>query len=65
MSTREPSDRQAIRDGVAAVCKRFDDEYWAKCDEDARFPSSITAPWRRPAGSASPCRRNTAARASA
>jgi len=38
MSTREPSDRQAIRDGVAAVCKQFDDEYWAKCDEDARFP---------------------------
>ncbi len=38
MSTREASDRQAIRDGVAAVCKQFDDEYWAKCDEDARFP---------------------------
>jgi acyl-CoA dehydrogenase len=38
MITREPSDRQAIRDGVVAVCKQFDDEYWAKCDEEARFP---------------------------
>jgi acyl-CoA dehydrogenase len=38
MTTREHSDRQAIRDGVAAVCKQFDDEYWAKCDEEARFP---------------------------
>ena len=29
---------QAIRDGVGAVCRRFDDEYWSTCDEEARFP---------------------------
>lgn len=33
-----PEDRQAIRDGVAAVCKRFDDEYWSNCEHEARFP---------------------------
>jgi acyl-CoA dehydrogenase len=31
-------DQRAIRDGVAAVCKRFDDEYWSACDREARFP---------------------------
>ena len=31
-------ERQAIRDGVAAVCRRFDDEYWSKCEEEAQFP---------------------------
>ena len=29
---------QAIRDGVAAVCRRFDDDYWSTCDEEGRFP---------------------------
>lgn len=31
-------ERRAIRDGVAAVCGRFDDEYWADCDREERFP---------------------------
>ena len=31
-------EQRAIRDGVAAVCKRFGDEYWSSCDNDARFP---------------------------
>lgn len=31
-------DQKALRDGVAAVCKRFDDDYWASCERDARFP---------------------------
>ena len=31
-------DQRALRDGVAAVCKRFDDEYWAACEREARFP---------------------------
>ena len=31
-------DLQAIREGVAAVCARFGDDYWAKCEEDAAFP---------------------------
>ena len=35
------SDQVAIRDGVAAVCKRFGDEYWAACDRDERFPTEF------------------------
>jgi acyl-CoA dehydrogenase len=31
-------EQRAIRDGVVAVCKRFDDEYWSGCERDARFP---------------------------
>ena len=31
-------EQRAIRDGVAAVCRRFGDEYWAECEKDARFP---------------------------
>jgi acyl-CoA dehydrogenase len=31
-------DQRAIRDGVAAVCKRFGDDYWLACDNEARFP---------------------------
>lgn len=31
-------DQKAIRDGVAAICKRFDDEYWGECEREARFP---------------------------
>jgi acyl-CoA dehydrogenase len=31
-------DRRAIRDGVAAVVKSFDDEYWLARDDDGEFP---------------------------
>ncbi|GGF53495.1 acyl-CoA dehydrogenase [Azorhizobium oxalatiphilum] len=31
-------DQRALCDGVSAVCKRFDDEYWAECEREARFP---------------------------
>jgi acyl-CoA dehydrogenase len=31
-------EQTAIQDGVAAVCKRFGDDYWADCDRDERFP---------------------------
>lgn len=31
-------DRVAIRDGVAAVCQRFGDDYWRACDDEGRFP---------------------------
>ena len=31
-------DHRAIREGVAAVVKRFDDEYWLARDEDGEFP---------------------------
>lgn len=31
-------DHRAIREGVAAVAKRFDDEYWLARDEDGEFP---------------------------
>jgi acyl-CoA dehydrogenase len=35
------SEQRAIRDGVAAVCARFGDEYWAKCDNEERFPKEF------------------------
>ena len=31
-------DLQAIREGVAAVCARFGDDYWGRCDDEATFP---------------------------
>ena len=31
-------DHRAIRDGVNAVVRRFDDEYWLERDEDGEFP---------------------------
>ena len=31
-------DQVAIRDGVTAVCRRFEDDYWLACDRDERFP---------------------------
>ena len=27
-----------IREGIRAICKDFDDEYWAACDAEHRFP---------------------------
>jgi acyl-CoA dehydrogenase len=35
------TEQRAIRDGVAAVCARFGDEYWAKCDDEERFPKEF------------------------
>jgi acyl-CoA dehydrogenase len=35
------SEQIAIRDGVAAVCGRFGDEYWGACDRDERFPTEF------------------------
>lgn len=32
------AEQQAIIDGVTAVCTRFGDDYWAECDQAARFP---------------------------
>jgi acyl-CoA dehydrogenase len=31
-------DHRAIREGVRAVCKDFDDAYWRACDAEHRFP---------------------------
>lgn len=31
-------EQEAIREGVAAVCRRFGDDYWSGCEADARFP---------------------------
>ncbi|MBS0370514.1 MAG: acyl-CoA/acyl-ACP dehydrogenase [Proteobacteria bacterium] len=32
------SDHEAIRDGIAAVMRKFGDEYWLERDEDGEFP---------------------------
>ncbi|MEN2738675.1 acyl-CoA dehydrogenase family protein [Microbacterium sp. X-17] len=34
-------DQLAIRDGVAAVCKTFDDNYWSACEDEHRFPTEF------------------------
>lgn len=39
--TDDSEDLQAIRDGVAAVCGRFGDDYWRACDDEARFPRAF------------------------
>jgi acyl-CoA dehydrogenase len=32
------SEQQAIVDGVANICRKFNDDYWAACEKDERFP---------------------------
>ncbi len=31
-------EQEAVREGVAAVCRRFGDDYWRDCEAEARFP---------------------------
>ena len=38
---RLSDEQRAIKEGVAAVCRRFDDHYWSGCESDARFPSEF------------------------
>ncbi len=38
MDFSESEDHRAIRDGVGAVVRRFDDEYWLARDDDGVFP---------------------------
>lgn len=40
---RLTDEQEAIRDGVARVCERFDDEYWRKTDETGDFPEAFVA----------------------
>lgn len=40
MSNYDPS-HQAIEDSVAAVCKRFGDDYWLECDRTEIFPTEF------------------------
>jgi acyl-CoA dehydrogenase len=32
------ADQRAIQEGVAALCRRFGDDYWAECDREEKFP---------------------------
>ncbi|MFN6548680.1 acyl-CoA dehydrogenase family protein [Mycolicibacterium nivoides] len=34
-------DHEALRKGVRQVTARFDDDYWAACDRDHRFPDEF------------------------
>jgi acyl-CoA dehydrogenase len=36
-------EREAIRDGVRAICDQFDDEYWSQKDESGDFPFEFGA----------------------
>ena len=38
MGTTEDEDLDDIAAAVATVCARFDDDYWAGCDAEHRFP---------------------------
>ncbi|WP_420450274.1 acyl-CoA dehydrogenase family protein [Ilumatobacter sp.] len=38
MDARDDGDIELVREAVAAVCRRFDDDYWAACDAEHRFP---------------------------
>ncbi|QYG93968.1 acyl-CoA/acyl-ACP dehydrogenase [Iamia sp. SCSIO 61187] len=38
MDLAEDPDHEAVAAGVRAVCAEFDDDYWAGCDRDHRFP---------------------------
>ncbi|TCZ53627.1 acyl-CoA dehydrogenase family protein [Roseicella aquatilis] len=31
-------EQEAIQEGVAAICRRFGDDYWRDCEAEARFP---------------------------
>ncbi|MBU3651627.1 MAG: acyl-CoA dehydrogenase [Limnohabitans sp.] len=41
MNHVEQEDHRAIREGVGAVVRRFDDEYWLARDEDGEFPRAF------------------------
>ncbi len=53
--------RQAIRDNVEKVCANYADDYWLEHDRTGEFPDAFYQAMARGAGSASPCRRPTAA----
>ncbi len=38
MDAYEDEDLAAIADAIRAVCSKFDDDYWAACDAEHRFP---------------------------
>ena len=56
------ANQESIRDAIGKICTRFDDAYWLKKDKEGGFPPTSTGRWRMPAGSASACPRNMAAR---
>lgn len=37
------AEQEAIREGVAAICRRFGDDYWRACEAEARFPHEFHA----------------------
>jgi acyl-CoA dehydrogenase len=41
MNHAEQEDHRAIREGVGAVVRRFDDDYWLARDEDGEFPRAF------------------------
>jgi acyl-CoA dehydrogenase len=38
MDAAEEQDIELVRDAVRSLCRRFDDDYWAACEADHRFP---------------------------
>ncbi|MBW8487646.1 acyl-CoA dehydrogenase family protein [Actinomadura parmotrematis] len=38
-----PESALAVREGVTAIARRYDQEYWSRCDADKRWPEEV---WR-------------------
>lgn len=43
MDFRLTDDQEALRDAIAAICKRFGDDYWLARDRDGGFPDDFYA----------------------
>lgn len=43
MDFRLSDDQEAIREAIAAICKRFGDDYWLKRDREGGFPEDFYA----------------------
>lgn len=43
MDFRLTAEQEAMRDAIAAICKRFGDDYWLKRDRDGGFPDDFYA----------------------
>ena len=60
MDFSESEDHRAIRDGVGAAVRRFDDEYWLARDDDGEFPREFHRAMAEAGWLASRCRPSSA-----
>jgi len=41
MTVMDTPERQNLRAEVRALCQKFDDEYWRRCDEERAYPDAF------------------------